>query len=106
MKIIESFDDLQKALGELKQPVGFVPTMGFLHDGHLSLVKKAKEDCESVVVSIFANPAQFAEDEDLDNYPQDIDRDLNLLISVDTDLVWIPTVKSMYPEDFPDLGEC
>lgn len=100
MKIVESFDDLQKALGELKQPVGFVPTMGFLHDGHLSLVKKAKEDCESVVVSIFANPAQFAEDEDLDNYPQDIDRDLNLLISVDTDLVWIPTVKSMYPEDF------
>jgi pantoate--beta-alanine ligase len=100
MKIVESFDDLQKALGELKQPVGFVPTMGFLHDGHLSLVKKAKEDCESVVVSIFANPAQFAEDEDLDNYPQDIDRDLKLLISVDTDLVWIPTVKSMYPEDF------
>ena len=100
MKIVESFDDLQKALGELKQPVGFVPTMGFLHDGHLSLVKKAKEDCESVVVSIFANPAQFAEDEDLDNYPQDIDTDLNLLISVDTDLVWIPTVKSMYPEDF------
>jgi len=100
MKIVESFDDLQKALGELEQPVGFVPTMGFLHDGHLSLVKKAKEDCESVVVSIFANPAQFAEDEDLDNYPQDIDRDLNLLISVDTDLVWIPTVKSMYPEDF------
>lgn len=100
MKLVESFDDLQKALGELKKPVGFVPTMGFLHDGHLSLVKKAKEDCESVVVSIFANPAQFAEDEDLDNYPQDIDRDLNLLISVDTDLVWIPTVKSMYPEDF------
>ena len=100
MKIVESFDDLQKALGELKKPVGFVPTMGFLHDGHLSLVKKAKEDCESVVVSIFANPAQFAEDEDLDNYPQDIDHDLNLLISVDTDLVWIPTVKSIYPEDF------
>lgn len=100
MKIVESFDDLQKALGELKQPVGFVPTMGFLHDGHLSLINKAKEDCGSIVVSIFANPAQFGEDEDLDNYPRDIDRDLRLLKNVDTDLVWIPTVKSMYPEDF------
>jgi len=100
MKIVESFDDLQKALGELKQSVGFVPTMGYLHDGHLSLVNKAKEDCGSVVVSIFANPIQFAEDEDIDNYPRDIDRDLNLLIDGGTDLVWIPTVKSMYPEDF------
>ncbi len=100
MKIVESFDDLQKALGELKQPVGFVPTMGFLHDGHLSLINKAKGDCGSVVVSIFTNPTQFTEGEDLDNYPRDIDRDLNLLINVDTDLVWIPAVKSMYPEDF------
>ncbi len=100
MKIVESFDDFQKALGELKQPVGFVPTMGYLHDGHLSLVNKAKEDCGSVVVSIFANPIQFAEAEDLDTYPRDIDRDLNLLIDGGTDLVWIPTVKSMYPEDF------
>jgi len=100
MKIVESFDDLQIALGELKSPVGFIPTMGFLHDGHLSLISKAKEDCGSVVVSIFANPAQFAEGEDLDNYPRDIDRDLKKLIDMGTDLVWIPSVKSMYPEDF------
>ncbi len=100
MKTVETFDALQEGLLRLKRPLGFVPTMGYLHEGHLSLVKKAKQDCESVVVSIFANPAQFAPDEDLDNYPRDIDRDLELLSGVGTNLVWIPSVKSMYPEDF------
>jgi pantoate--beta-alanine ligase len=64
------------------------------------LVKIAKQECESVVVSIFANPAQFAPDEDLDNYPRDIDRDLGMLRGVGTNLVWIPSVKSIYPDDF------
>ncbi|MCD4803343.1 MAG: pantoate--beta-alanine ligase [Anaerolineales bacterium] len=100
MKIVETFDALQEALLRLKRPLGFVPTMGYLHEGHLSLVKRAKQDCESVVVSIFANPAQFAPDEDLDNYPRDIDRDLELLTGVGTNLVWIPSVINMYPEDF------
>ncbi len=100
MKTVETFDALREGLLRLKRPLGFVPTMGYLHEGHLSLVKKAKQDCESVVVSIFANPAQFAPDEDLDNYPRDIDRDLELLSGVGTNLVWIPSVKSMYPEDF------
>jgi pantoate--beta-alanine ligase len=100
MKIVETFDVLQEALLRLKRPLGFVPTMGYLHEGHLSLVKRAKQDCESVVVSIFANPAQFAPDEDLDNYPRDIDRDLELLTGVGTNLVWIPSVINMYPEDF------
>ena len=100
MKIVETFDALQEALLRLKRPLGFVPTMGYLHEGHLSLVKRAKQDCESVVVSIFANPAQFAPDEDLDNYPRDIDRDLELLTGVGTNLVWIPSVKNMYPDDF------
>lgn len=100
MKIVETFDALQETLLRLKRPLGFVPTMGYLHEGHLSLVKRAKQDCESVVVSIFANPAQFAPDEDLDNYPRDIDRDLELLTGVGTNLVWIPSVINMYPEDF------
>ncbi len=100
MKTVETFDALQEGLLRLKRPLGFVPTMGYLHEGHLSLVKRAKQDCESVVVSIFANPAQFAPDEDLDNYPRDIDRDLGMLSGVGTNLVWIPSVKSIYPDDF------
>lgn len=100
MKIVETFDTLQDALLRLKRPLGFVPTMGYLHEGHLSLVKRAKQECESVVVSIFANPAQFAPDEDLENYPRDIDRDLELLTGVGTNLVWIPSVINMYPDDF------
>ena len=100
MITVETFDALQEALLRLKRPLGFVPTMGYLHEGHLSLVKRAKQDCENVVASIFANPAQFAPDEDLDNYPRDIDRDLGLLTGIGTNLVWIPSVKNMYPDDF------
>ncbi len=100
MKTVETFDALHEGLLKLKRPLGFVPTMGYLHEGHLSLVKIEKQECESVVVSIFANPAQFAPDEDLDNYPRDIDRDLGMLSGVETNLVWIPSVKSIYPDDF------
>jgi pantoate--beta-alanine ligase len=100
MKTVETFNALHEGLLKLKRPLGFVPTMGYLHEGHLSLVKIAKQECESVVVSIFANPAQFAPDEDLDNYPRDIDRDLGMLRGVGTNLVWIPSVKSIYPDDF------
>jgi len=100
MKTVETFSDLHETLAYLKRPLGFVPTMGYLHDGHLSLVRKAKDECGSVVVSIFANPTQFAPDEDLDNYPHDIENDLNLLSGIGTDLVWIPKVDAMYPEDF------
>lgn len=100
MKTVETFDALQEGLLRLKRPLGFVPTMGYLHEGHLSLVKRAKQECASVVVSIFANPTQFAPDDDLENYPRDIDRDLGLLRGVGTNLVWIPSVKSMYSDDF------
>ncbi len=100
MKTVETIDALKEVLLKLKRPLGFVPTMGYLHEGHLSLVKRANQDCASVVVSIFTNPKQFAPDEDLDNYPRDIDRDLGLLRGIGTNLVWIPSVKSMYPDDF------
>jgi len=100
MKIIKTADELEKELPGLKRPLGFVPTMGYLHDGHLSLVRKAREDNQAVAVSIFANPTQFAPDEDLESYPRDIERDLKLLRGEGADLVWIPTVEIMYPEGF------
>ncbi len=100
MKTVSTFPELIKALDEINRPLGFVPTMGYLHDGHLSLVRVAKEQNESVVVSIFTNPAQFAQGEDLDNYPKDIDRDLKLLGEEGADLVWMPSTGDMYPEGY------
>lgn len=100
MKTVKTFAELWEARGELLEPVGIVPTMGYLHEGHLSLVRKARQECPSVVVSIYVNPTQFAPDEDLENYPRDIDRDRSLLEAEDVDLVWNPDSEQMYPEDF------
>ena len=77
--------------------VGFVPTMGALHEGHLSLVKAAMESCDRVVVSIFVNPLQFGPGEDLDNYPRDMDRDIALLSGMGIDALFFPTKDSIYP---------
>lgn len=100
MKTVLTFPELKEALDELNRPLGFVPTMGYLHEGHLSLVRAAKEQNESVVVSIFTNPTQFAQGEDLENYPKDIDCDLKLLREEGTDLVWMPSTGDMYPEGY------
>ena len=100
MRIVENLQELSEELSVIERPLGFVPTMGYLHEGHLSLVRKAREQNSTVVVSIFANPTQFAPDEDLESYPRDIKRDLELLEAERTDLVWIPTVEVMYPEGF------
>lgn len=80
--------------------IGFVPTMGALHDGHLALVRHAKSLCDKVVVSIFVNPLQFAPTEDLDRYPRDEAGDIARLQSVGCDLVYLPTVGVLYPKNF------
>ena len=100
MKTVRNFEELQTGLKHLLKPVGFVPTMGYLHEGHLSLVRRAKQENQSVVVSIFPNPTQFAPDEDLESYPRDIERDLKLLKEEKTDLVWMPEKEDMYPENY------
>ena len=82
---------------------GFVPTMGYLHEGHLSLVERAAAENERVAVSIFVNPTQFAPDEDLDSYPRDLERDLALLREHDVDLVFVPDDGIMYPGEFQTM---
>ena len=100
MKTVSTISDLREIRKELNNPLGFVPTMGYLHEGHLSLVRKAKSECESVAVSIYVNPSQFSPDEDLASYPRDIERDIELLKKEGVDLVWIPNDSDMYPEGF------
>ena len=100
MQIVTTLEELRHARSRLKKPVGLVPTMGFLHEGHLSLVRAARAECASVVVSIFVNPTQFGPDDDLAKYPRDVERDMTLLEQEDVDLVWVPSTEVIYPSGF------
>jgi pantoate--beta-alanine ligase len=102
MQLIHELDPLRSAVDTLRADgsLALVPTMGALHDGHLTLVREAKRLAAHVAVSIFVNPLQFGANEDLDAYPRQLERDCALLAGEGVDLVWAPRVEAMYPKGF------
>ena len=113
MHIIKRFIDLKRLLNDKQkrspnQIVGFVPTMGALHEGHISLIKKSCIDCNTSICSIFVNPTQFGESNDLEKYPKPIEKEIELLVNNGCDILFLPTVEEVYPATYThqnfDLG--
>ncbi len=103
IKTVTTVEEMHKLSSRYRKEgklIGLVPTMGFLHEGHLSLVEKSKSICDITVVSIFVNPTQFAPNEDLSSYPRDFERDKNLLTQKGVDIIFCPSVEEIYPGDF------
>jgi pantoate--beta-alanine ligase len=100
MQIARTIDEMRALRRQLGGTVGFVPTMGYLHEGHLALVRQARAENPAVIVSIYVNPSQFNRKEDLAGYPRDLDRDLDLLRKEKADIVFVPCDADMYPPGF------
>jgi len=105
IRTIEEMKEFSKKIKESGKSIGFVPTMGYLHEGHLSLVRKAKEENDTVVTSIFVNPTQFAPTEDLDQYPRDEKGDSAKLKKEGVAAIFIPTIKEIYPAEYQTYVE-
>ncbi len=108
MRLIETRDELREYLDVMRKnrfSVGFVPTMGAYHEGHLSLFRAAAVDCDKVVASLFVNPTQFGPEEDLDRYPRDLGRDRALAEEAGVDVLFAPSVSQVYPEGFATYVE-
>ena len=108
MRTLRSKAELREALLEPRRQgkrIGLVPTMGYFHEGHLSLMRRARQDCDVVVVSLFVNPTQFGPNEDLEAYPRDEERDAQLAAAEGVDLLWTPDVAEIYPEGFDTAVE-
>lgn len=108
MRVLRRIQEMKEAVTGLRAPVktvGFVPTMGFLHDGHLSLIRECRRQTDITVVSIFVNPLQFGPREDFQDYPRDFERDCQLLEGEKVDLLFFPEASEMYPEGFRTFVE-
>lgn len=108
MEIVKTINEMQKIAKRYKKEgkvVGFVPTMGYLHEGHLTLVKEAKKICDMVVVSIFVNPLQFGPKEDFAKYPRDFERDSNLLLKEGVNYIFYPEKEEMYQDNYQTYVE-
>ena len=109
MQIVHTVAEVREEIKKQRskdKTIGFVPTIGFLHEGHLSLMREARLQTDYVVVSIFVNPTQFGPNEDLASYPRDFERDALLCTSAEVDLIFAPSVEEMYPEGYSTFVDC
>lgn len=100
IRTVEAMKKLSGSLHKKGRTIGLIPTMGYLHEGHLSLVRRARKECDFVVASIFVNPAQFGPGEDFKRYPRDLRRDRQLLSKAGVDVIFYPGASQMYPQDY------